>query len=607
MNPGKLKILFFFALIIGCTRLLAQNFTASASRNTVGVGEQFEVSFAINANASGFTPPSFTNLDVYSGPNESTSVEFVNGNVSQSVTFSFIVAAKQEGTATIGAAIVHAGGKTFTSNPITVKVVKGNPPANAQAQSNTTQGSGSSTGNIPNNDVKKNLFVRVIPSKTKAYQGEEILLSIKIYTKLNLTGIDNVTFPEYNGFYSMDAGQKNGQVTLGRENYNGQAYNVATLKQAIVFPERAGNLKIDPASVDCIIAERVRSNNIFDQFFGGSYKNVKYSIKSDPISIQIMPLPPTKNEFSGAVGQFSLKSTLDKTSVKANDAVNLNIVLSGDGNLKLIDSLPITFPPDFDHYDPKITDHITATTSGVSGSRTFNYLVIPRHQGKFTLPAKSFTYFDPQKKNYVTLTIPEFNLDVAKGDNNSATTVAGGVNKEDIRILGQDIRYIHTDHERATVSDSYFLYSVPFYAGIFTPLFAFGLVVFARRRYIEMNKDIIAVKQRGATRMAKKRLKLAYKHMGANNKEAFYEEILKALNGYLGDKLTIPVSELSRETITAKLTERSLKPETLQKLIAALDNCEYARYAPAAVTSNLNEVYDSTVKLITELEDEIMG
>jgi len=610
MKLIRFKILFILFALAGCTGLYAQHLTASVSRNTVSVGEQFEVNFAINANASGFEAPSFSNLDVYSGPNESTSVEFVNGNVSQSVTFSYIVAAKQEGTSTIGAATVHAGGKTFTSNEITVKVVKGAAPQNnnnAQAQNNGSPSTGSNTGTTPNSDVKKNLFVRVIPSKSRVYQGEQILLTIKIYTRLNLQSLDNASFPEYNGFYSMDVGQKNAQIVPTHENYNGVAYTVAVLKQAIVFPEHSGNLKIDPATVDCIVAERVKSNNVFDQFFGGSYKNVKYTIKSDPISIDVLPLPAAKNEFMGAVGEFSLKSSMDKNTVKANDAVNLNIVLSGNGNLKLIDSLPVKFPPDFDHYDAKITDHITTSPSGVSGSRTFNYLLIPRHQGQYTLPAEEFTYFDPQKKSYVSLSIPEFKLDVAKGDNNSATTMAGGVNKEDIKTLGQDIRYIHTDHESARATDSFFLYSFTFYAGVLTPVLAFLLVLFARRKYIDMNSDAIAVKQRGATRMAKKRLNLANKHMIANNKEAFYEELLKALNGYLSDKFTIPVSELSRETIASKLTEKKVSPETLQKLMASLDNCEYARYAPATVTSNLNEVYDSTVKLITQLEDEIAG
>jgi hypothetical protein len=603
MKRGKLKILLsFFLLVAGCAGLYAQHFTASSSKPTVGVGEQFEVSYSIDANASGFTAPAFTGFDVYSGPNETTAVEFVNGTSSQSLTFSFILAAKQEGTFTLSGATVHTGGKTLTSNSITIKVVKGAAAQNnAQAQNNPN----STQGAIPNSDLKKNLFVHVIPSKSKVYQGEEILLTIKIYFRLNLSNVDNATFPEYNGFYSTDVGTKNAPVVPTRENYNGVPFMVANLKQAIVIPERSGKLKIDQASVDCIVAERVKSNSIFDEFFGGSYKNVKYTIKSDPIEIEVMPLPPTKSNFSGAVGQYSLKATLDKSSVKANDAINLNLVLSGSGNLKLIDSLPVKFPPDFDHYDAKITDHISSTTAGISGSRAFNYLLIPRHEGKYSIAGEEFTYFDPQKKNYVTLSTPQFDIDVAKGDNNGAVTMTQGVSKEDIKLLGQDIRYIHTGHEPASSVGSFFLFSPVFYAGICAPLLLFGVIVFARRKYIEMNKDIVAVKQRGATRMAKKRLKVAYKYIAANNKEGFYEEVIKALNGYLGNKFTIPVADLSRETINAKLSEKNIKPETLQQLMATLDTCEYARYAPAAVSGNLNEVYESTVTLITKLEDEI--
>jgi len=604
MKRGKLKILLsFFLLLVGCAGLYAQSFTASASKQTVGVGEQFEISYSINTNASGFTPPAFTGFDVYSGPNETTSVEFINGSSSQSLTFSYILAAKQEGTYTLSSASIHTGGKTLASNSITIKVVKGAP-----AQSNNTQARSnpnSAQGAIPNADLKKNLFVRIIPSKSKVYQGEEILLTIKIYFRLNLSNVDNATFPEYNGFYSTDVGTKNAPVVPTRENYNGVPFMVANLKQAIVIPERSGNLKIDQASVDCIVAERMKSNNIFDDFFGGSYKNVKYTIKSEPIAIEVMPLPPTKTNFSGAVGQYSLKATLDKSSVKANDAINLNLVLTGSGNLKLIDSLPVKFPPDFDHYDAKITDHISSTTSGISGSRAFNYLLIPRHEGKYSIAGEEFTYFDPQKKNYVTLSTPQFDVDVAKGDNNAAVTMTQGINKEDIKLLGQDIRYIHTGHLPADSVGSFFLFSPIFYTGICLPLLLFSVIVFARRKYIEMNKDIVAVKQRGATRMAKKRLKVAYKYITASNKEGFYEEVIKALNGYLANKFTIPVADLSRETINARLTEKNIKQETLQQLMATLDNCEYARYAPAAVSGNLGEVYEATVTLITKLEDEI--
>ncbi|HXP53235.1 MAG TPA: protein BatD, partial [Bacteroidia bacterium] len=244
--------------------------------------------------------------------------------------------------------------------------------------------------------------------------------------------------------------------------------------------------------------------------------------------------------------------------------------------------------------------------TGVNGTRNFSYLVIPRHQGNFKIPQVDFTYFDPTKKSYITLNIPEMSLDVAKGDNNSsAVTVNAPVNKEDVKVLGSDIRYIHTGHLPAYRSDDYFLYSLPFFAGIFSPLLCFVGFLFARRRYIELHKDAVGLKQRGATKMAKKRLKTANSFIASNNKEKFYDELHTALNSYLSDKFTIPVAELSRETITGKLTEKSVSPDTLQQLSTVLDNCEFARYAPAAVTGNLNEVYESAITLITKLEDEI--
>ena len=380
------------------------------------------------------------------------------------------------------------------------------------------------------------------------------------------------------------------------------------MKQSVIFPQHSGKLKIDPATAQAVVVETVRStdpNDIFGQFFGTAKKST-YNIKSDPITIDVMPLPKTDKNFSGLVGNFTIKSTLDKNKIKANDAVNLSVTVSGDGELKLIDSIPFKFPTDFDHYDPKVTDHLNITPTGVNGSRSFNYVVIPRHMGKFNIPQVDFTYFDPSKKSYITLNIPQMDLDVAKGDNNgSAVTMNGPINKEDVKVLNSDIRYIHTGHLSAYPSDDYFLYSFPFLAGILSPLLGFIGFLFARKRYVELHKDTVGLKQRGATRMAKKRLKTANGYIASNNKEKFYDELHTALNSYLSDKFTIPIADLSRDTITNKLTEKSVSTETLQQLSTVLDNCEFARYAPASVTGNLNEVYESAVTLITKLEDEI--
>lgn len=599
---------FCFAMFLPLSFIHAQSFKAEASKTTVGVGEQFQVDYSIGAQAGGFRPPSFDGFDVYSGPNESSSFQFINGNVSQNISISFILAAKQEGTFTINGATIQSGGKTLTSNSLSIKVVKGSAPAQSpqsqspQAQSQQPSKSPSG-GAILTGDAKKNLFIKIIPSKTKVYEGEQLLLTIEFFSHLNLQNLDNANFPDYNGFYSQDITPKSQQIVPTKQTYNGVTYMTAVLKQAILFPEHTGILKIDPASIDCVVAEKVKANNIFDAFFGGGFRNVKYSIKSDPVSITVLPLPETKKSFSGAVGQYSIKGTLDKTNVKANDAVNLTISLTGSGNLKLVDTLPVKFPPDFDHYDPKITDHFSATPAGISGTRTFNYLLIPRNQGHYKIPSEEFTYFDPEKKNYVSLDIPEFNIDVAKGDNSNALTVNNAVNKEDVKEIGQDIRYIHPGEVPTVPIGEMFLYSLPFYAGMVVPILAFLIVAFARRKFIERNSDLIGVKKRGATRLAKKRLRAASKYIASNNKTAFYAEIHNAIMSFLSDKFTIPVSELSREHITEQLKKRNIKPETLASLMSALDNCEFARYAPAAVTANLNEVFQTTVKLITELQE----
>jgi len=608
VRVGSLKYLLFFAFALAsCFNLRAQDFTATATKTTVGVGEQFQVNFTLNGNGGSFTAPSFSDFRNAGGPYQSSSFQSVNGVNSQSTTLTYVLIATKEGTFTIGPASIKTGSKTLQSNSLTIKVVKGTPPA--QQGTTAQQGSKQGQGSMTDEQVKQNLFIRVIPSKTKVYEGEGIPITVKVYSRVELQNFQDATFPDYTGFYCENVPQK-GQLELTRENYNGMAYQVVTLKQSVIFPQHTGKIRIDAATAQCVVQERVRSNDpndIFGQFFG-SYKRSVYNIKSEPITIDVEPLPNTDKEFNGVVGRYTIKSTLDKSSVKANDAVNLNVTISGDGELKLIDSIPFRFPPDFDHYDPKIVDHLTITPSGVSGSRNFSYVLIPRHQGKYTIPALDFTYFDPFKKTYTTLNIPEMSLDVAKGDNNSATMTvnSAAVNKEDVKLLGSDIRYIHTGHMPAYHSDDYFLYSIPFFAGVFSPILCFIGFIIIRRRHIELNKDATSVKQRGATRMAKKRLKAANTFIASNNKEKFYEELHKAISDYLSDKFTIPVADLSRERISQKLTEEKVTPDTLQKLSTVLDNCEYVRYAPASVTGDLNEVYNSTVTLITQLEDEIV-
>jgi len=606
MRTLKTNILLAFFLLcegsFSCLR--AQTLTARVQSTTVTVGQDFQLDYSLNANGSNFTPPSFTGFDV-SGPSQSTSVNIVNGSFSQSITYSYYLVPKSEGTFVIGPASINCGGKTISSNSLTLKVT--NSPQGGSTAQNPGAPVGGATSNAPAN-AGNSLFIRLVTNKTKAYVGEEVTTMLKIYFKTNFESSPQITeAPDYSGFYSEDIPPNTkGQESPKKEVVNGVTYSVLEFPQKVLFPQHTGKIKIGSFSMQFVLDQAVRTNNVFAQFFGGSYKRVPCNVKSDPITVDIMPLPKIEKETSGAVGDFTLKGELDKNKVKANDAINLTITISGSGNLKLIDTLPLRIPPDFDRYDPKITDHFTVNASGMSGTRTYTYLLVPRHQGSYKIPPVEFTYFSQNKKGYVTLTTPEMDVDVAKGDNSSSSvTVSSPVNKEDVKTLGSDIRYIHLTYESYYSTDTFFLYSFPFFAGIFAPLLAFIGFVVGRRRYIEMNKDTLAVKKRKATSMAKKRLKIAHQSIASGNKELFYAELLSALNGYFSDKFSIPLADLSRDTISANLTQKNAKPETLQMVNKALDDCEFARYAPATVTGNLDEVYTSAVKLITLLEDEI--
>ncbi len=598
-----LYILLFGLGLASCLNVRAQNFTASVSRSTVGLSEKFELEFTVEGNGSNFVPPSFDDFQVVDASQSSSySFNSATGVNTRSSTYLYILIPKKEGTFTINPASITVGNKKLASNPVTVKVVKGTAPKTTPQATAAQPGNTQASKEPPPID-KKYLFTRLVPSKTKVFVGEELTVTLKVYHRIEFAD-GRMDPPDYIGFYKEDIPRAQVVAAKTTETVDGISYLVESYPQNILFPQHAGSLKIGECKTTFIVEQQVQSS-----FFGMQVytpQDVSCYTKTAPFTIEVMPLPKTEKNYSGAVGQFSLKWDIDKKTVKANEAVNLSLTISGNGNLKLIDTLPLQFPPDFDHYDPKLTDHLNITASGVSGSRIFNYVVIPRHQGKFSIPPVNFTYFDPSKKSFVTLNIPQIELDVAKGDNNSsAVTMNAPVNKEDIKVLSSDIRYIHTGHLSAYQSDDYFLYSVPFLAGILSPLLAFIGFLFARRRYIELHKDAIGLKQRGATRMAKKRLKTANSFILSNNKEKFYDELHTALNSYLSDKFTIPIADLSRETITNKLTEKSVGAETLQQLSTVLDNCEFARYAPASVTGNLNEVYESAVKLITKLEDEI--
>lgn len=579
-------------------QLLAQKLTAQASKTSVTVGEPFQVTFSLNGSGTDMKIAHMNDFEIFQGPYNSSSMSVVNGVVTQSYSLTYVIGAKKEGKFLLGPASITVNGNTIQSNTLTIEVGKSSGNANSGRQSNPQeQGTSKSGGD--------NLFLTVQPSKTKVYIGEELTLIHKLYYKVDIVNFSVSKMPAMDGCFVQDGKP----APPAAENVDGERYMGGELKKTYIVPQRTGKITIDPMEADFIVRQQSnrRPRDIFEQLMGTGYEEAKYKLRSKPVTIEVLPLPEEGKpaNFSGAVGSYTYKASLSKDKVKANEAINLTITISGKGNIKLVDPLKINFPEDFETYDPKITQN-TSTGEGLGGTKTFDYLLIPRHEGDYKIEHLDFSYFDPVKKEYVILPSPEFTIHVEKGDPRDAgANVYTPQSKEDVKVLGDDIRYIKTNKPEFRSTEDYFFGSTGFYTLLLLPVFAFIAFVFIRKKHIEKNSDLIAVKERKATKMARKRLVAAEHNLKASNKEQFYVEISQALYGYVSDKLNISVANLTKDHISNTLKTKGASDATIGQLIGTMDTCEYARYAPNAVSGDLQKIYNNTVELITKLENEI--
>jgi len=594
------RLLYISLILLFSFGLRAQNFnfSASVSKKQVTVGERFQLEFQANGKTSGFRPPSLQVFNILSGPNQSSSMQFVNGSYSQKITYSYILSAPKIGKYTIASAAISSSGKIYKTKPIQVNVIKG--------KANQTHNHNHQNKAKNQNVSSSNLFLEARVGKRNVYQGEQIPVTYTIYFRVDIIGNEVTKLPDFTGFWTQDVKMPQ-QAKVYTANIDGIRYQAADLKKTILFPQRSGKLKIDPMEFKCVVRTRTQGRrSIFDGFFGG-YKDDEYIVTSKPIEIIVKPLPEKGKpvDFNGAVGSYRFKSTIDKEELKANDAVTLNIKITGNGNLKLISPMGFLLPPDIDIFDPKIADNITTTKNGVSGSKSFEYLMIPRHPGDFTIPTVKFSYFNPITKSYKTLSSPEYKLKVTKGDEESTTTLST-INKENVKFIGSDIMFIKKLPFLLSVKGKTFFHTPSFYLASFSPLLLLFLGLFLRKKTIEQNKNIIYVKNKRARKLAKKRLVLAKKFMLANERNAFYEEILKGLWGYVGDKLNVSVAKLSKDSIRDSLIDRNVSSNTTEEIIAVLNLCEFAQYAPAGPDGEMTEVYQDSLDLIGKIEDEII-
>lgn len=610
MKNKLIDILLFWSLLCGTAFAQNGSFTAAVERTTVALGEQFDITFTLSGAGGGrnFHPPSFDDFLTLAGPNQSTNMQFINGTVSSSVSYSYTLQPRAEGVFAIGPATIEYEGKQLETRPIAMTVTKSAPPPKKIQQNQNQQQQDADLGK----QIADNLFLKVSVDRSHVYQGEQITATYKLYNRTRLANLSIGKSPAFTGFWSEDL-EEIKQVQFTQEVMNGKRYDVAVLKKIALFPQRSGTLEVDPMEINCVIQvqSRRKSNDIFDQFFndpffGGGLSNFNRKLRSEPLKITVSPLPVSgiPGGFGGAVGKFSMEAGLDKSQTTTNEPVTLRVMISGSGNLKLLTAPDINFPPDLEKYDPKILDNISHQGDKMSGSRTFEFLLIPRHAGDQRISAFHFSYFDVEKKSYVSLTSPGFLLEVGKG-NEFIAAPSSGISKEEVRLLGEDIRFIRSDNVSFRRRGETFAGSLGFYLFSVAPLFAFAALVFVMKRRQELLGDVLSLRSRKARKIAQKRLLEAKKFMDQKKKEAFYAEISRALWGYVADKLSLPPADLSTDAVRSTLGSRGIAEEFILGLTSTIEQCEFARFAPSPDMSQMDGVYTKAVGLISAIEEAL--
>lgn len=593
---------------------------SAAAPGVVAVGERFELVYTLSFSNSSSSAslgksevtelqlPSMAgfaviNRDPYTSQSSSTSI--TNGKLSSSkeIAYTYILQAVSAGKITLDAASCIVSGNKYTSNAVTIEVVQnGGQTGQNATSSGVTQSSQTPTAQgYAASGSGSDLYFRTVVDKKIAYQGEAITASVKIFSKVAISTLQGLTLPTFDGFFRQDV-KIPVLTSLKRENVNGEIYGTGVLNEYVLFPQKSGEIQIGEAHMEVEVAQRVQTapQSIWDDFFGSQTQYVAKQLVAPAVTIQVLPLPSAGKpaSFDGAVGQFSLSSTIDKTSLKANEAVTLKIVLSGSGNFKLINTPKISLPPDFEVYDPTTNNNIQ--DNGIAGSKTFEYLMIPRHEGTYTIPSVTFSYFDPQTKTYQTKTTESYTLTVEKGEEQAGTALVTGLSREDVKFLGQDIHFIHTRQPEWMKRNVYFFGSWTFFALLVGLLVFFIVVLLICRSYIQKYADETFKKYRRAGKSANKRLKNARAALNSQNAERFYEDTSKALWGFVSDKLAIPMSELSRNTVEESLRDRSVSETLIQEFLSLIDLCEMARYAPQAAGADMKTVYKRASAFISE-------
>ena len=600
------KIFATLIIVLSGNFLFGQSLTVDVPK-VVELNENFRLVFSISGDITSFEGPEINDFDILAGPSPATisHTEIINGRRTdyRTTTYTYILQPKREGQFIIPSAAANIGGQTFTSSIVTIEVVKAVPKTDAAATDTNPDAAATQSRDsrgVSNDD----LFLRMTVNKSQVVKGESLILSIKLYTKVPIERFEDVRFPSFNGFWSQEI-ETPIDITFERENVNGTIYNSGLIRRYMLIPQQNGTINIESAEMMCVVQVRSTSGgprSIFDSFFD-SYQTERKRVNSGAVRITVNPLPGgAPQSFSGGVGEFRMDARLSKDTLNANEALSMIVEISGSGNVNLLEAPKISFPADFETYDMKTTDN----SRGASGSKRFEYPLIPRSSGQFKIPAVEFSYYDISKKQYVTLKSKEFEVRVGLDGIGGGTSMQGslpiGVNRQAVRSISDDVRYIDVKQTGLKRGSQFFFASFAYFISLALIVVIFLILERLLSKRIERNRDIAGVKNRRANKVARAKLKSAESLLIQGLYTGFYEELHRALLGYVSDKLNLSIADLSKDNIRDELIRKSVKEDHIGELLFLLDQCEYARYAPDPGGGEMDKNYARAITLISEME-----
>ena len=612
MNIKKIFLLLIMhcaLCIVHCKAAGEVKFTASAPQRVI-VGQPFQLVLSVNENGKDLRLPDVKGFEIIAGPYTSTSssTQIINGDIrtSKEVRYTYTLLPQKEGDFQIQPATIVVKKEKYYSNVLNIKVLPEDKTSQSQQQGNSQSGQIRQSQSI----TSDNLFIRPIVSRTKVKEQEALLLTYKLYARVDVTNIQSPKFPDFKGFLVQEIELPQDR-TMQPENYDGVNYYTYDLRKVLLFPQETGKVTIEPMTCDVIVRVRSaqqRPRSFFDDFFD-TYQEVSKTVTTSKVNLTVEPLPqPKPTDFSGVVGKLSLSTKVSTTEVEANQPITITLKLQGAGNLKMLKNPTLQFPQDFETYEPKSTNNFTTGNSGLSGSKTIEYLVIPRHDGDFVIPATTISYFDVASDSYKTLSTDAINIRVNKGAQtvSNSPVVTNFTGQEKVEVLATDIRYINTSAPNLRPAERFIAGTLLFWLFYIVSLVVtVGLIIIFRKQARD-NANVALMRNKKANKVARRRLKVAEREYKAGNKDAFYDEILKALWGYLSDKLSIPVSELNKDNISLRLSQRGVSEEVITEFMKHLNDCEFERYAPIGdKQSAMDHAFNETIKFISTFENTI--